>query len=97
MKAPILAVLSLAIPATVGAVGYLLARSVKGASNMGEALGPYFAFALTLIIAVVVGETAAVASLIRGERLRWLAWLGALIDAALIMPVIYLLVTADWN
>ena len=97
MKAPICNVLSVAIPALTGAYGFYLVRTAKGATNMGEALGPFLGVALLLTLAAVVGEAAALVSLARAERLGWLSWLGVIVNAALLMPVIYLLLTADWQ
>ena len=94
MKAPICNVLSLAVPAVVGAAGYHLVRTAKGATNLGEALAPLFVLALALTAAAVVGEVAAVVSLARTERLVWLSWLGVLVNGMLLMPAVYLLVTA---
>lgn len=95
MKAPIWNTLSLALPIVVGAVGYYLARTAKGATNMGEALGPYFALAILLTLAAIVGEAAAVISLVRGERLVWLSWLGVLVNCVLLLPAISLLMTTS--
>jgi hypothetical protein len=97
MKAPICNVLSLALPAVVGSVGFYLARTAKGATNMGEALGPLFAAMIVLMASAVAGEAAAVASLLRGERLAWLSWLGIAVNGLLLLPLIVLLLTADWT
>ena len=97
MKTPICNVLSLALPSLVGAVGYYLARTSKGATNMGEALAPFFALAIVLTLAAAVGELAALVSLVRGERLRWLSWMGALMNGVLLMPAAWLIATADWS
>jgi hypothetical protein len=95
MKAPIFNVLSLATPVVVGAVGFYMARTAKGATNMGEALAPLFVAAIVLMGSAVVGELAAVVSLVRGERLGWLAWLGVAVNGLLLLPLAYLLLTAE--
>ena len=64
---------------------------------MGEAMAPLFALAMFLTMAAVGGEVAAVISLVRGERLGWLSWLGVVGNTALLMPAAYLLLTADWR
>lgn len=97
MRTPICNVISVALPTLVGSYGYYWARTTKGATNLGEGLAPFFALAMFLTIAAVVGEVAAVISLVRGERLGWLSWLGVAVDAALLMPAAYLLLTADWR
>ena len=97
MKTPIWNVLSLALPLLTGTVGYVLARGAKGATNLGEALGPFFAVAMLLTLAAVAGETAAIISLVRCERLRWLSWLGVVGNGALLAPIVYLIGTADWS
>ena len=97
MKAPIFNVLSVAFPLLVGAVGYTLMRNAKGATNLGEALGPFFALIIAVCAAALVGEAAAWISLVRGERLAWLTWLGVVGNGVLLMPVLYFLATADWR
>lgn len=97
MKAPIFNSLSLLIPACVAVGGYIMARSSKGATNMGEALGPYFAWAILVVIAAAIGEVSAIIALFRGERMTWLSWLGAILNALILFPVILLLLNADWN
>jgi hypothetical protein len=97
MKTPIFNILSLVIPAVVAAGGYYMARTAKGASNMGEALGPYFAAAMLVMIAAFVGELAAIVALVRGERMGWLSWIGVIVNGLLLMPAVYLLLTADWR
>ncbi len=97
MRAPIFNVLSLAVPVLAGAWGYYAVRTAKGATNMGEALGPLFAMAIAVTLAAIVGELAAVISLVRGERLGWLSWLGVVMNGALLLPTVYLLLTADWS
>jgi hypothetical protein len=62
-----------------------------------EAPWPWFALAFGLTAAALAGELAAVISLVRGERLGWLAWIGVAVNGALLLPTIYLLVTADWS
>jgi len=64
---------------------------------MGEAIAPLFVLATFLTIAAGVGEVSAVISLVRGERLGWLSWIGVVVNAALLMPAAYLLLTADWR
>ena len=97
MKTPIFSVVSLALPVVAGIAGLLWARAAKGATNMGEALGPFFAAAIFLVLAAVAGEFAAVVSLVRGERMGWLSWLGIVGNALILAPVVYLLGTADWR
>jgi hypothetical protein len=97
MRAPIFNILSLVLPVVAGAWGYTLARSAKGATNMGEALGPWFALAFVLTAAALAGELAAVISLVRGERLGWLSWIGVAGNGVLLLPVIYFVATADWS
>ena len=95
---PICNVLSLAVPAIVGCVGYYLARTAKGATNVGEALAPLFVLIFAVIMAAAVGEVAAVVSLARGERLAWLAWLGVFVNGILLIPgvcALYLRLTAN--
>ncbi len=97
MKAPIFNVLSLAFPLVVGAVGYFLMRNAKGATNLGEALAPLFVLIIAVCGAAVVGEAAALISLLRGERLGWMTWLGVVGNGILLMPAIYLIAIADWS
>ena len=97
MRTPICNMLSLALPVVVGSVGYHLAKTTKGATNMGEALGPFFALAVVLSIAAAAGELAAIVSLVRGERLRWLSWIGVVANAVLLLPAASVLITADWR
>jgi hypothetical protein len=95
MRSPIFALLSLAIPVTVGVAGYVLARNAKGATNMGEALGPLFTAAFALMAAAVLGELAAIVSFVRAERLAAVAWIGVAVNGILIAPLLYLLLTRD--
>lgn len=97
MKAPFFSVLSLLIPAVAAVAGYILARNAKGATNMGEALGPFFAAAFAIMISGAFGEASAVIALVRGERLQWIAWLGTILNAGLVLPLLYLLVISDWK
>lgn len=62
---------------------------------MGETMAPFFVLALALTLAAVVGELAAVVSLVRGERLGWLSWMGVVVNGILLAPSVYLLITAD--
>ena len=66
MRTPVCSILSLALPA-----GYYLARTGKEATNMGEALAPFFVAAVVLTIA------AAIVALF-----RWLSWIGVLLPPA---------------
>lgn len=93
MKAPICNIVSVALPVVTGAIGFYLIRTAKGATNMGEALGPFFAVAFLLTLAAVAGELSAIVSLLRGERMGWLSWLGVAVNALLLAPVIYFLGT----
>jgi hypothetical protein len=95
MRSPVFALLSLAIPAAVAAIGYHLARNAKGSTNLGEAVAPFFAAAAAVVVSAVFGELAAVASLLRAERLAWVSWVGVAVNGALLMPAIYLLLTWD--
>ncbi len=97
MRTPFFNVISVALPTLVGTYGFYWARTTKGATNMGEALAPFFALAMFLTIAAVGGKVAAVIAFVRGERLGWLSWLGVVVNAALLMPAAYLLLTADWR
>jgi hypothetical protein len=97
VKTPIFNVMSLVIPVVVAAGGYYMARTSKGATNMGEALGPYFAAAMLVMIAAFFGEVAAIVALVRGERMGWLSWIGFVVNGLLLMPAVYLLLTADWR
>ncbi len=95
MRAPIFNILSLILPAVTGAWGYSVVRSAKGATNMGEALGPWLAVAFVLTAAAVAGELAGMISLIRGEKLSWLAWMGVGVNGVLLLLVIYFLAPVD--
>ncbi|MBM3762966.1 MAG: hypothetical protein FJW36_22290 [Acidobacteria bacterium] len=85
MKRPILSILSLVIPVIASAVGYYGVKNVKGATNLGEAIGGFLAWVIVVVLAGIVGEVLAIAGLIRGERL---VWLGVLVNAALVFWVI---------
>lgn len=97
MKTPIYNVLSMALPVVAGTFGYYLTRAAKSPTNMGEALGPFFAVAMLLTLAAVAGELAAIISLVRGERLGWLSWMGVAVNGLLLAPVAYMLGAADWR
>ncbi len=97
MRTSICNVLSLAVPALVGSLGYYWARTTKGATNMGEALAPLFVLAMALTVAAIAGEVAALVSLARRERLAWLSWLGLVANGVLLMPTVDLILTADWR
>lgn len=97
MKTPICNVLSLALPVVAGTFGLYLTRTAKGPTNMGEALGPYFAVAILLTLAAAGGELAAIISLVRGERLGWLSWAGVVVNGLILAPVAYMLGAADWR
>ncbi|MCX6612207.1 MAG: hypothetical protein NTW74_15305 [Acidobacteria bacterium] len=53
--------------------------------------------ALPILAAAFIGELAALVSLWRGERLRWLSWLGVIVNGVLLLPLPYLALTADWS
>ena len=97
MKTPICNVLSLALPVVAGTYGYYLTRTAKSPTNMGEALGPWFAIAILLTLGAVAGELAAIISLVRGERMGWLSWVGVAANGLLLAPVAYMLGAADWR
>jgi hypothetical protein len=47
---------------------------------------------LGMMFAAIVGETAALLGLIRGERSIWIAWIGVIVNGALLaVPLSYLL------
>jgi hypothetical protein len=85
MKLPVLSALSLVLPLTALIGGYFLAKGAKGATNMGEALGPYFAWGVIVVLAAIAGELAAIVSIVRGEPLKWLSWLGILGNTAILL------------
>lgn len=95
MKMAIFNLLSVTIPMVTGAVTCYLARNAKGATNLGESLAPWFAVIVAVMASAVAGELAAVVSLVRGERLVWLSWLGVAVNGLLLLPLAYLALTAD--
>lgn len=97
MRTPIFNLVALTLPTIVGTYGYYWARTTLGATNMGEAMAPFFVLAMFLTIAAAAGEGAAVVSLVRGERLAWLSWLAVAVNGALLLPALYLLTTMDWR
>jgi hypothetical protein len=97
MRTPIFNLLALALPLVTGAGGYWFVRTAKGATNLGEAIGPWFAAVIFVTLAAAVGEVAAVISVVRGERMGWLSWVGVAVNGVLLLPTIYLLLTADWS
>ena len=64
---------------------------------MGAALAPLAILLMALTAAACVGELAALVSLWRGERLRWLSWQGVIVNGLLLLPLVYLTLTADWR
>ncbi len=92
MKTPFFGVSSLLVPALAALVLFSLTRNAKGATNLGEALGPFLGMVLGMMFAAIVGETAALLGLIRGERSIWIAWIGVIVNGALLaVPLSYLL------
>lgn len=92
MRTPIFNILSLVAPVLGGAWGFWMIRTAKGATNMGEALAPAFAFGMLLVLAAALGELAAVIALVRGERMAWLSWMGVAVNGTVLLSI-YLFVT----
>lgn len=97
VQPPFWNVISLALPAVAVVAGIVVLQGSSRQGNYAGALGNALRFALALSAVGVLGEGSAIASLCRGERLVWLGFLGALVNAGLILPGLFLLSRADWS
>jgi hypothetical protein len=81
-------VLSLALPLAVAIGGAIVTvTSRDGAGDFAGRLGSGVLLVLAVGATCVVGEVAAVASLVRGERHAWLAILGLILNLVIILPI----------
>lgn len=87
--APYWNIVSIALPVAAALVG---AAALKASSfgDYGGALGGALKTFIVIGGVCVLGEAAAIASLVKGERMAWLSVLGALANLVVILPAFYL-------
>ncbi len=96
MKPPDWNLIALGPPAAAFVIGLvILSASRSGTGDYAGALGGGLLFLLGLGGVCVLGEAAAVAALVRGERMVWLSILGVLVNGAGILPLLFVLARAD--
>jgi hypothetical protein len=88
-------IISIALPAAAVLIGVVALSSTRRSGDFAGALGGGVLFAFGMAAVCVLGEIAAIAALWRGERLLWLSILGVLANAAVFLPVLFLLLRAD--
>ncbi len=89
-------IVSLVLPVAAMVIGGLMVSgSRSGAGDFAGALGGGVLFLFGMAAVCVLGEIAAIAALMQGERWAGLSILGVLVNAAFILPVLYLLSRAD--
>jgi hypothetical protein len=87
-------ILALAGPLTVAALGAILTvTSRSGTGDFAGRLGNGVLFVLAVGATCLVGEVAAVVSLVRGERHAWLAILGLILNLIIISPIAAILMS----
>ena len=89
-------IVSLALPAGAVLIG-VIALLTRGSSDFATGLGSLFKVTILCGGVCVFGEAAAIAALVRGERMAWLSILGVLANGAILLPAILLLSRMDWD
>ena len=87
--------ISLGVPVVSFAIGALILSANRQAGDFAGSLGSGVLFAFALAAACTFGGAAAVAALVKGERLVLLSILGVLVNGALSLPVLFILLKAD--
>ncbi len=83
--------LSLALPFTATLLGIaILLGARSGTGDYAARLGSGVLFLAGIGIACAFGEIAAIVSLLRGERLPWLAAIGVIANLLVILPILAL-------
>lgn len=96
MKPAFWNLISLAVPVVGCLLGVLiLSASRTGTGDYAGALGGGVLFLFGLGAVCVAGEVAAIAALVRGERLAGLSMLGVIVNGVVIAPLLWLLARAD--
>ena len=91
---PIWAILSLVLPTTTALLGIaILLGSSSGAGDYAARLGSGVLLLAGIGLACALGEIAAIVSLFEGERLPWLAAIGAIAHLLVILPIFRLLMS----
>lgn len=93
--APFWNLISLGVPVLSFAIGALVLSANHRSGDFAGSLGAGVLFAFALAAACTFGGAAAVAALVKGERLVLLSILGVVLNGALALPVLFILVKAD--
>ena len=86
---PLWNIVSLVLPVAAIVLGVLV-TAASGRSDMASGLGSIFKVVVIVGAVSMLGEAAAVAALIRGERMVALSVLGIVLNLLLIVPAVYL-------
>lgn len=85
---PLFGAASIALP-VAGALQAVSNYSRTKADTMGGAIGILLGAYLIFAAACGTGEICAIVSYIRGERPRWIALVGAILNLAALLPPLY--------
>ena len=87
-------VVSIAAPLVALGIGLIQAAGASSGGNLGVALGNALGVVLLVVAGCAIGLVAAVMALVRGERMAWLSVLGLLGNGAVVIPVVFFLLTS---
>ena len=90
---PFWSILSLALPLTATLLGVAILLSTRsGTGDYAARLGTGVLLLAGIGIACALGEIAAIVSILRGERLPWLAAIGVIANLLVIFPLLSLFI-----
>jgi hypothetical protein len=85
-----------ALPLTALLIAIIALRT-SPTSDFATRLGGLFKATILCGLIALFGEAAAILALYRNERPTWLSLLAALINAAILLPALYLIARMDWD
>ena len=92
-KPPRWNIISVAVPLMALAVGVIQGSGGSSGGNLGVALGNALAVVLWLVVGCVIGLVAALIAVARNERMAWLSVLSLLANGAVVLPILFFLLT----
>lgn len=90
-ESPLWNIVSLALPALAALIGAALLQGAHRPGDFAGAIGGGVLFVLGMGVVCLLGEVAAIAAIVRQERLIGLSLLGIVVNLAVILPALYVL------
>ncbi len=88
--APYWNIISVVLPVAATAVACMILLGSRSSGGYAGAIGQLLLAVIGVGGICLMGEAAAIAALVRGERMQWLSVAGILANMAVLLPALYL-------